>query len=78
MKNQLGKDFHLLNRHSRGKAMMPKKEKARAQGRKIKREGRRSKEKELKSLRTIIMPLGRFLMLREPFISSFWRKVKRR
>jgi hypothetical protein len=76
MKNQLEKGFHLLNRHSKEKAMMPKK----MQGRKHKREGRRSKEKEkeLKNLRTIIMPLGRFLMLHEPFISRCWRKVKER
>jgi hypothetical protein len=76
MKNQLEKDFHLLNRHSRGRAMMPKK----MQGRKNKREGRRSKvtRKEEKSLKTIIMPLGRSLMLREPFISRCWRIVKGR
>jgi hypothetical protein len=77
MKNQLEKDFHSLNRHSREKEMMPKK----MQGRKNKEENkerRKAKEKELKSLRTIIMPLGRFLMLREPFTSSSWRIVKGR
>jgi hypothetical protein len=77
MKNQSEKDFHLRNRLSRGRAMMLKK----MQGRKNKEESKersREREKELKNLRTIIMPLGRFLMLREPFISSFWRRIKGR
>jgi hypothetical protein len=77
MKNLLERDFHSLNRVSKERAMMPKK----MQGRKSKEESKeRSKvtRKELKNPRTIIMPLGRFLMLHEPFISSFWRIVKGR
>jgi hypothetical protein len=77
MKNPLERDFHSLNRHSRERAMMPKK----MQGRKNKRRAReesKEREKELKNLRMIIMPLGRFLMLRGPSTLSFWRRIKGR
>ena len=77
MKNQLEKDFHSLNRLSKGRGMMQ----MRMQGRKNKEESKersKEKEKELKSLRMIIMPLGRFLMLREPSTSRYWRIVKGR
>jgi hypothetical protein len=76
-KNLLEKDFHSLNRHSREKATM----RMRMQGRKNKEESKersKEREKELKNPRTIIMPLGRFLMLREPSTSRCWRKVKGR
>jgi hypothetical protein len=74
MKNPLEKDFHSLNRLSRGTVMMQ----MRMQGRKNKRQAKnkgRGKEKEGKNLRMIIMPLGRFSMLREPFTSRCWRII---
>ena len=71
------RDSLSLNQHLRERAMMLKK----MQGRKTKEESkerRKEREKEGKNLRMIIMRLGRFLMLREPFTSSFWRIVRGR
>jgi hypothetical protein len=79
MMNLLGKGFHLLNRHSRERGRMQMRMvKSRKEVKSKSKEGSKGKEKELKNLRMIIMPLGRCLMLRELFISSFWRIIKGR
>ena len=75
------RDSLSLNQHLRERAMMLKKMRARWSRKEVKsKESSKEKRKgrEGKNLRMIIMPLGRFLMLREPSTSRCWRIVKGR
>jgi len=81
MMSLLEKHFHSLNQHSREKAMMQRRMvrgRKEVKSKESSKEREKQKEKEGKNPRMIIMPPGRFLMLRGLFISRSWRIVKGR
>lgn len=84
MMDQLEKDFHSLNLHSKTRTRMMAREKMvkmqemskrmNKSKKKLKEEG--NKAKELKNLKMIIMPLGRFLMLPGLFTLKSLRRIR--